>query len=170
MCSKGFIYIIYFICTSLWTKRRPSIMLSPFSNWRIWEGNRATCLWLHSVRGRSSRKRCLLTTSFPSFSFVSSLFLKVYSIRELILLWKTSVLKLDAFYKFVCFDTILISLSLPAFLYERWYKNEKKYTYRNEMKIINKALFYFQYSKSCCLRLQSQYDANRTIRYDSYHT
>lgn len=59
---------------------------------------------------------------------------------------------------------------IPCFSIVRDDTKVEKYTYRNEMKIINKAHFHFHYSKSCSWRLQSQYDVNRTIRYDSYYT
>ena len=144
-------------------ERRAGIMLSLFSNWRIWEREiEALAHGFTSILDSEVAEECCLLT-VCSYSVKCrplgnwsgrgrNICFKIRCLLQICMLWYN-------------FNKCII-----ACFFMRDDLKVKKYTYRDEMKIINKALFHFHYSKSCSLRLQSQYDVNRTIRYDSYHT
>lgn len=127
MCSKCFIYIIWFILTFHDIKKGRHQVIPIFQLKNVGEGNRVICLWLHSMSESG-------VAEYVRFAHCQSTLLSIspyspYSLRCRPLgnwyCWgKKHLLKLDAFYKFMCFDIILTSISLPTFLWE-WYKGEK---------------------------------------------
>lgn len=133
-----------------------------------WE-NKGSSPRLHRTR-ELDKQRCLLTSSPLSISLQAPDSVRCRPLGD----W--SCRRNIIYFNIGCFLQVHVlwynfnKCIIPCFSIVRDDTKVEKYTYRNEMKIINKAHFHFHYSTSCSWRLQSQYDVNRTIRYDSYYT
>lgn len=171
MCSKSFIYIIWFILSSYDIKER-AYVIPVFQLKNLREENRATCLPFHSMSDSGVAEDAMFAhcqSSLFSISPYPPYSLRCRPLRNWACRGRIICFKIGCLLQ-VCVFWYNFNKCIIACFSMRDDIKVKKYTCRNEMKIINKALFHFHYSKPCSLRLQSQYDVNRTIKYDSYHT
>lgn len=123
MCSKCFIYIIWFILTSRDVEERQA---SCYPHFPVEEYERVICLWLHSMSKAGGAEYVMFAhcqSTLLSISPYSPYSLRCRPLGNWSCWGKNICFKIGCFYKLMCFDIILIGLSLPTF-YERWYRSE----------------------------------------------